>query len=419
MQNRGWKLGLERMQAFVDRAGLRDCLGGPSGPQFIHVAGTNGKGSVTAYIQSALVEAGYRTGAFFSPYVVDPRERIQFGRQLISEDELIALVETLYPIGEALADTPLGAISEFELKTGMGFAYWREKNCEWVALEVGLGGRLDSTNVVSPRGCAIVSIGLDHCQILGHTLREIAYEKAGILKPGVPCVVGEMDSEALSEIERIGDEVGAPLLRVGREVRYERVQDGVLIRTPYSEQAVQPAFQGPIQWHNAAVAYATLEASGAVREPATIAEGIRRASAPGRFQRVEYRDVTAILDGAHNAEAGRALTLGLEEIKCGAMPIVLGMVAGHEIEPFVESLRAHASHVLVAPIDFHRALPTSDLCASIRAMGISADPCLSVEQALHEAAALASVGGHFLVTGSFYLVGEALRVIERELILGK
>src|SRR5205085_4767330 len=128
------------MQAFVERAGLTDALGAPGGPQFIHVAGTNGKGSVTAYLQSILSEAGYRTGAFFSPFVYDPRERVQFGREHISKQDLARLTEELIPIAESFSDTDFGGITEFEFKTALGFLYWKQRQCDWVALEVGLGG---------------------------------------------------------------------------------------------------------------------------------------------------------------------------------------------------------------------------------------------------------------------------------------
>ncbi|HEY0866603.1 MAG TPA: hypothetical protein VGE01_04465, partial [Fimbriimonas sp.] len=204
LEPRGWRLGLDRMQAFIDRAGLSQNVGRPPGTdpagkpgaRFIHVAGTNGKGSVTAFLQSMLVEHGYRTGAFFSPYVVDPRERVQFGRSLISESDFASVVAHLKPIAESFSETEFGGITEFEFKTAVGVEYWRRKRCEWVALEVGLGGRLDATNVVHPACSAIVSIGYDHTQILGDTLEKIAFEKAGIVKPETPLVVGDVPEPA-------------------------------------------------------------------------------------------------------------------------------------------------------------------------------------------------------------------------------
>jgi dihydrofolate synthase / folylpolyglutamate synthase len=196
LAQRGWRLGLDRMTEFAARADLVGSLGDGDSPKFIHVAGTNGKGSVTAMLQSCLVDQGHRTGAFFSPYVVDPRERIQFGREMISKEDLAAIATKLMPIGESLSETEFGGVTEFEFKTAMGFEYWKQKECDWVALEVGLGGRLDATNIITPASSAIVSISYDHVSILGETLAEIAREKAGVIKPGRPVVVGEMPDEA-------------------------------------------------------------------------------------------------------------------------------------------------------------------------------------------------------------------------------
>ncbi|MCH7945095.1 MAG: bifunctional folylpolyglutamate synthase/dihydrofolate synthase, partial [Armatimonadetes bacterium] len=174
LRRRGWRLGLDRMQEYVRRLGLQDKLGQPGGPKFIHVAGTNGKGSVVAFLQSMLVEQGFKTGAAYSPYVYDIRERVQLGRKLISKSDFARLAVRLLDVGEDLERTELGGPTEFELKTALGFAYWAEQGAEWVALEVGLGGRLDATNVVDPAASIIVSIGLDHTHILGETLSEIA-----------------------------------------------------------------------------------------------------------------------------------------------------------------------------------------------------------------------------------------------------
>lgn len=210
LQGRGWRLGLDRMRAFVRAAGLEDVLGGPESPiQYLHVAGTNGKGSVTAYLQSMLVAQGYKTGGYFSPYVVDPRERIQIGGELISRDEFASVATELREVAERFDQTEQGGITEFEFKTAMGFLAWKRAGVEVVALEVGLGGRLDATNVVTPKACAIVSISLDHTSILGNTEAEIAGEKAGILKPGVTGVLGTVNKEAEAAIKEVAKGAGA------------------------------------------------------------------------------------------------------------------------------------------------------------------------------------------------------------------
>ncbi|MFZ4506682.1 MAG: bifunctional folylpolyglutamate synthase/dihydrofolate synthase [Fimbriimonas sp.] len=414
MTNRGWKLGLERMQEFVKRADLTDAVGANGGPQFIHIAGTNGKGSVTAFTQSILVEAGHRTGAFFSPFVVDPRERVQFGRELIGKDEFTDLFVRYAAIGESLDDTPFGAISEFELKTGIGFGYWKQKQCDWVALEVGLGGRLDSTNVVTPRACAVVSIGLDHCHILGHTYAEIAREKAGIIKPGIPVVVGQMPPEALSTIEEIAIERDAPIWRVGNEISVEALDQGFRIRTPRSEATVHPSLIGQIQGHNAAVAYAACELSGAVTDPETLARGISLAAAPGRYQEMRAFGRDFILDGAHNADAGRVLAQSLAA-RLDDRPVVLvtGMVGGHDVAEFYRSIQNYLETVHLAPIDSPRANAPSEIARILaETANVQAEIHDSVESALRQAALNCPPNGVVLVTGSFYLVGEAILTLQ-------
>ena len=285
LAQRGWRLGLDRMSEFARRADLAGSLGAENSPKFIHIAGTNGKGSVTAMIQSCLVEEGYRTGAFFSPYVVNPRERIQFGRNLISERELAEIATKLLPIGESLSESEFGGVTEFEFKMAMGFEFWKQKKCEWVALEVGLGGRLDATNIVQSAASAIVSISYDHVSILGSTLKEIAHEKAGIIKPNVPVVVGEMPDEAFFKIEQTALELGSPLWKVGREVQWQNRESGVLISTPGSTIEVSPSLFGEIQHHNAAVAYAALELAGPSRDKSKVQRGFASAYLPGRFER--------------------------------------------------------------------------------------------------------------------------------------
>ncbi|RYG86449.1 bifunctional folylpolyglutamate synthase/dihydrofolate synthase, partial [bacterium] len=292
LQGRGWRLGLDRMRAFVRAAGLDDVLGGPSSPiQYLHVAGTNGKGSVTAYLQAMLVAQGYKTGGYFSPYVVDPRERIQIGGELISETEFAAVATELREVAERFDQTEEGGVTEFEVKTAMGFLAWKRAGVEVVALEVGLGGRLDATNVVTSTACAIVSISLDHTSILGHTEAEIAREKAGILKPGVPAVVGKMGDQARREIEVIATRVGAPLLRlydsdVDREVRIVADEDGnaVDVRTSHSEIRLTPGLAGRHQFGNVAVAYATLEAGGYLRDSEVVRSAAAATRLVGRLQ---------------------------------------------------------------------------------------------------------------------------------------
>lgn len=412
LEPRGWRLGLDRMQEFVNRAELGDAMGLLPGPQYIHVAGTNGKGSTTAFLQSLLVESGYRTGAFFSPYVVDPRERVQFGRDLISKDELALLTSQLKTIAESFSENDFGGITEFEFKTAIGFAYWKKKRCEWVALEVGLGGRLDATNVVAPRASIIVSIGLDHMHILGDTRSKIAFEKAGIIKYRVPVVLGSLPTDAEKTISAIAADLEAPVWKWGREVRWH--EDNQSVETPLGHHlGLKPGLIGEIQKHNLSLAVAAIDASGAYLDDASLQRGAIAASIPGRFQQVEVRGRTVLLDGAHNPDAAEVLAKSLDAEFSGKKCIlVTNMLAGHEPSEFYNVLRNRVASVHVVPIDFHRATPVEKMVGWLepsfsRVVGYKT-PMEGLFAAIDEATSDEVV----LVTGSFYLVGELLRGLQ-------
>jgi len=406
---RGWRQGLDRMQAFCAAAGLEDSLGGSGGPKFIHVAGTNGKGSTTAYLQSLLVTAGFNTGAFFSPYVVDPRERIQIGREMIRREELAELTDWLWPIAERFTETEYGGISEFEFKTALGFEYWKRKGCEWVALEVGLGGRLDATNVVSPKASIVVSIGHDHMNILGHSLTEIAFEKAGVVKPGVPVILGDLPRAAMQVIESIAAERGAPVWRFGQEVRW---RDGTVV-TPRAEyRNIETGLYGAMQGHNLSLAIAALQAAGLHLSETQVREGAALARIPGRFQVHSAYGRKYVLDGAHNPESAIVLRATLDQAFPGQeLTLVTNMLQGHEPAGFYEVLRGKVVDVHVVPIDFHRARPVDESVADLKRYFSTVTGHASVREGL---LAAATCGRTVLVTGSFYLVGDAIRLLEKE-----
>lgn len=403
MRGRGWRLGLDRMQAFLSVAGLGGSLG-PTGPSYLHVAGTNGKGSVTAYLQSLLASQGWRTGATFSPYVYDLRERVQIGRELIAKEEFAACVEALLPAAEAV-EAAHGPVTEFEFKTAIGFLAWKRAKCEWVALEVGLGGRLDATNVVKPAACAVVSIGRDHMAILGDTLEKIAFEKGGIIKPGVPVVIGEMAPGPRDVLLEIAAARGASAWLVGRDVLYAESASGVCVRIPGAEwQGLRLGVPGPMQTHNLAVAIASLAAGGAIRNADQVADGAAKARAPGRFERRRAIGADWILDGAHNVDAARVLASGL---RAGSCPRVMltGMLSGHESRPFYRELSGLFDSVHVVPIDSDRSRRPDELAAEIADLFPSVVAHSTLQTGLE---ACAREGGA-VVTGSFYLVGETGR----------
>jgi len=411
LEPRGWRLGLDRMQEFVRRAGLEDSIGAAGGPQFIQVAGTNGKGSTTAFIQSLLVESGYRTGAYFSPYVVDPRERVQFGLELIPKQDLADITAALIPTVESFSESDFGGITEFELKTAIGFQYWKQKRCEWVALEVGLGGRLDATTVVTPRASVIVSIGLDHMHILGNTRAKIAYEKAGIIKPGVPVIVGQMPEEAESVILEVAAEAGAPAWRWGREIKW--IEESCAVETPSRlHVGLYPGIPGTAQKHNLTLAVASMDASGAYKDEPSLIQGAVNASIPGRFQEIEYKGRTVVLDGAHNPDAAAVLSASLDA-RFGDRKVVLvtNMLAGHEPGTFFRVLMDRVKSVHVVPVDFHRATSVDKMVAELKPLFPKIQGHQTPTEGLDAAVEQAGTNDIVLVTGTFYLVGELLRVL--------
>lgn len=418
LQHRGWRLGLDRMREFLCRAELLSSIEGDSAPRFIHVAGTNGKGSTTSYVQSILSSQGYRVGGFFSPFVYHVTERIQLGGVPISEDEFARLVESLIPAAMSMDDSELGPVTEFEFKTAMGFRCWADSGCDWVALEVGLGGELDATNVVTPACSVIASIGLDHGEILGPTLQDIAKAKAGILKPGVPAVVGSLPVEAMEVVEGIAAQRNCPLWRLGHEVVIERNGGGVnAVVTPTSRfSPVVPGMKGPHQADNAALALAAVELSRAIGNPQAACESLAQTLLPGRFELRHLEGKLMVLDGAHNPDSAAELRATLDaEYPDRPVVLLVGMLSGHDCQAFFDPLADRMTQGHAAPIDFFRAMPPLLVAECATRAGIPCSAHSDLQSALDQALQATPDEGVLLVAGSFYLVGEVGRSLqERE-----
>lgn len=402
---RGWRLGLNRMNEFVRLAGLTDTL---TRFKTIHVGGTNGKGSVTATVQSLLIEQGHRTGAFFSPFVYDPRERVQVGRDYISEADFARLTEWLIGVGEQLSETEFGGITEFELKTAIGLAEWREKECDWIALEVGLGGRFDATNVVSSTVSVIVSIGLDHVAILGDTLEKIAFEKAGIIEEGRPLILGQMASGPRGVILDVAHSRRAPVWEFGREILVTNERGTFTVTTPMSRyEGLVPSLHGVHQPHNMALAIAACDAANAIIEPSKVRSGVSKTRIPGRFEERWIRGRRVILDGAHNAESAEALAQTLASYLEGQIFVMLsGMVAGHDALSFYRPFADQIKELHLVPLQFHRGRNPMEIGAEIEQLHIEIVHHDFMSEAINDALDATPEGGSLVVTGSFYLVGE-------------
>jgi dihydrofolate synthase/folylpolyglutamate synthase len=342
---------------------------------------------------------------------VDPRERVQLGRALITKEQLAAVTEALIPHAESFSETEYGGITEFEFKTAVGFEFWKQNRCEWVALEVGLGGRLDATSVVTPRASVIVSIGLDHTQILGDTHAKIAYEKAGIIKPGIPVIIGDMPPEAEEVILGVSVERSAPAWRWGREIIWHERDNAV--ETPLGYHlCLKPSLVGVVQNHNLALAVAAIDAAGAYQSEEALSNGARLTSIPGRFQKLEFLNRTVILDGAHNADSVKVLVKSLEsQIGDQKLILVTNMLSGHESNDFYAHLSNRIKRAHVVPVDFHRATPVPVMGEKLRAVFTNVTEHTTALDGLTAAAEEADPSDVILVTGSFYLVGELIRII--------
>lgn len=405
----GVKLGNERFSALLDR------LGNPQEHlRVVHIAGTKGKGSTTAMAASVLQAAGYRVGMYLSPYVYDVRERIQINGVLISRSDFARWVSEIAPHVAMLEGTEFGPTTEFELKTAVGLCYFAEQALDYAVLEVGLGGRLDATNVVpKPLVTTITNIGLDHTELLGDTLAAIAGEKAGIVKPGVPCVTGvPVGGEAWGVIARVCRENDAPLLAVTPP----KLDAGALTLTTTRRTLpdLHLRLRGAFQELNAAAALTTLDAITDAAGPTVTDEAARRgleaAWIPGRLEQV-WEHPTVVLDVAHNEISALALASALRD-QHGAdarrLTLVVGLSRNHAPEPFLQPLTALHPARLIATQPAFRPRLASEIAEAARALGFAGIEVVgsSVADAVRFALAQAGPDDLICVTGSFYTVGD-------------
>ncbi|MGE3311747.1 MAG: folylpolyglutamate synthase/dihydrofolate synthase family protein [Limisphaerales bacterium] len=395
----GLRPGLETVTELAARAGHPE-----AGLAFLHVAGTNGKGSTCAFLESLCREAGLRVGLYTSPHLQTFRERIQVDREPIPE---FAVAEWLGEARGWMADGGSGAGSQptfFELVTVLALAWFARTRCDVVIWETGLGGRLDATNLVNPRVSAVTNIGWDHMEWLGRTLPEIAREKAGIFKPGIPAVTTERDPAIVQVLRQVADRVGAPFRQVGEDDPEWEVLRGVAL-----------PLAGEHQRWNAVLALAMLEAAGWRErfDGESLRRGLMGARWPGRFQVVPLADGrTLVLDGAHNASGFETLALAMAEVFPGRrFGLLIGMLADKEPGVAGAVLARGASRVVLVPVSSNRGGDPAVLAGAFRG-GLD----LEVEVAPGLAEALKRLAREelVLVTGSLYLVGEALDWLGRE-----
>ena len=410
---RGGKDGIKHMRLLAER------LGNPQARvPMIHVAGTNGKGSVCAYLQSMLRAAGHRVGLFTSPFLERYNERMRMDGVPIPDETLVRHTER---VADAVWKLRADGVypTEFEINTAIAFSYFAEERADIAVIEVGLGGRFDSTNIITPLIGVITTIGLDHTKLLGNTLGQIAYEKAGIAKPGVPLVLyPDAPDEVVESVSSVCREVGAPLIRLpaGCVRLMAQTAQGSVFRFAhgcFQDWQISIEIPGAHQVNNAATALCAMLAlreKGWKLSDCALLKGLKRARWPGRLDWVNGTP-PVLMDGAHNPQGVQALAAFLERHLSGkSIVAITGMMRDKDVDSSVKILSPHVQAVITVVPDSARAVSAQDLARLYVQQGKQALACSRLEDALRQARIWAGPDGVVVVTGSLYLTG-AMRTL--------
>lgn len=400
-------LGLDSIRALMEE------LDNPQDDlRIVHIAGTNGKGSILSYTKNILMDAGYRVGCYSSPSVFGYLERFQIDGEWMTESEFPELVQKVKDAADRMTAKGLNHPTVFELETAIAFEYFKERNCDYVMLETGMGGDLDSTNVIkSPLVCAFASISMDHIGILGNTLREIATCKSGIIKPGAAVVTGPQDPEAMEVLEAAVKNIGCPITYTAECIREENSPEGQTFLYKGREYSIR--LLGRHQLRNAAVAIevaSALQKTGAAVTEENIRNGLAKTRWPGRLEIIRKDSKIWILDGAHNAAAAECLAETLRECWPDTkFTAVTGVFRDKEYSKIAEILSGVLNHAICIDLpEVGRSLPKEELAAVYEKVGVKSDIADSIETAIKEATSDA-----VLVTGSLSLLGSAKDGIEK------
>ncbi len=395
--------------------------------KFIHVAGTNGKGSVCAYLTSVLLKSGYDVGTFTSPYLTSYSNRLQYNGQDIEDEHLVRLANRLKPAADELAATELGSPSMFEVTTAIALLYYGTVTFpDYVVWETGLGGRLDVTNVVTPVISVITNVGHDHMDVLGPTLADIAREKAGIVKAGVPVVTAASQPEVVQVVEETARMRQATLYRSGEQYVYQPLavaedEQSFSFRSPFRTiSSLTITLNGEHQIENAATAVMTLEVLrqyyALIVDDEHLEAGLRETKWPGRLEMVS-RDPRILIDGAHNPEGMEALSRALRSVyDCERVNVMMAMMPNKNHEHSLRHILPLVDTLVVTEPDFHKKMNASELAAVARRVGseLGRSPNVIVEpdwrralEALLGASSSAGDGNTLnVVTGTLYLIAD-------------
>ena len=405
----GFNFGLERIQELLSRVGNPHLK-----LSIIHIGGTNGKGSTTAMLAAILQEAGYRVGTFTSPHLHSYTERFRINGVNIPEESIAALIDELRPHLDAMVAEGFEHPTEFEVATAVAFLYFYREKIDYLVLEVGLGGAIDSTNVAMPLLSIITNVAMDHMDYLGDTIREIAGVKAGIIKPGVP-VVTAAEGEGLEVIEEVSRGNNCPLIRVGQDITWEHISLSPVAQrfTVRGRRGIYENLKlcliGRHQQVNAATAVAAAEILtelGVSISPAAVRYGLAAARWPARLE-IMRREPLVIIDGAHNFAGARSLRLALEETFPGrSIVLLIGMLGDKERARVAAELAPLARLVVVTRPNSPRAGNWQELAREAKRYTPEVYVIENIGDALDKALSLAGPEELVCVTGSLYMVAE-------------
>jgi dihydrofolate synthase/folylpolyglutamate synthase len=409
LQKLGIKFGLSKT------SNLLKAFGNPHrGQRYIHIAGTNGKGSVGALLESVLIKSGLKVGLFTSPHLVSFTERFRINGERMEKKEAASLIAELKEVIEHREPPTF-----FELTTAMALIYFCRSNVDIGIMEVGMGGRLDATNVITPMVSVITNIALDHQEFLGNHILDIAKEKGGIIKKGVAVVTGVTQPSIVRLFESRCKQRAAPFWRVGHHVRYRRLPSGLLGYYGLGKKLsnLRIGLDGRFQFRNAALALLTfeiLETKGLAIPDEALRSGLADPSWPGRLETVSS-DPTIILDGAHNPSAMRSLAYAIKsDFDFRQLILVLGIMGDKDIANVLKEILPLASRVIYTRAAYPRAADPQILMEQGKRFGKTGEVHVTIPAAIDRARNLADKRDLILITGSLYTVGEAKSCLDPE-----
>ena len=428
----GSKLGLDRTEKILD------LLGNPHKKlKCIHIAGTNGKGSTTAMVARVLMEAGYKVGVYISPFIEEFEERMQINNMNIPKDDLSDIITEVSKSVEKVVELGYSNPTEFEIITCAGFLYFYKSNVDFAVVEVGIGGRLDSTNVIEPILSVITSISLDHTQILGDTLDKIAYEKAGIIKKGIPVIIFPQQNESEEVIEKVCIERNSKLIKVPQnsaiylgkdnlmqntanlleEKKYtnrDNIIQKIKIQTSNDNYDIELALLGKHQLLNCSVAVHAIEeliVIGVKISKDNILMGLRNVRWPARLE-VMNKKPLVVIDGAHNIDGIEKLTESIDMyFNYNKIVLILGILADKQVEDMIKTIVPKVSRVITVTPHSDRAELSGELKVQVEKYNTNCEAIEDYEEAYKKALNYCSEEDLLLVAGSLYMVGDMRRII--------